>query len=189
MASRVAICNLALAKIGEQLIESLTGRSKAAEVLNAIWDPIRDAVLRDFEWNFAAKRASLPALVEVPAFGFALQYQLPADCLKVREVLNAEAWSVEGRRILTDAEAPISIRYTAQVTDTGLFDVLYVDALACRLAVECATALTNSNTKAEAAYSLYTKALSRARLADAEESLAATEDVSSWITARDGGGF
>ena len=59
MASEVQICNLALAKIGDQQITSLTENSKAGRLCNLVYEPLRDATLRAHPWNFAITRETL----------------------------------------------------------------------------------------------------------------------------------
>ncbi len=90
--SEVSICNLALQDVGRGLaITTLDENSQAARVCRLRYPFARDTCLRAYDWNFAAWRASLPALAAAPAFGFANAYQLPPDCLFVREVGEARA--------------------------------------------------------------------------------------------------
>ncbi|MCG8548238.1 MAG: hypothetical protein MJE12_28905 [Alphaproteobacteria bacterium] len=185
MVSTVDICNRGLQKLGERKITSLDDDVKAARECKRAFELVRDAVFRDHPWNSLLARASLAALSEAPAWGFGHQYQLPADCLRVLSVDGRSEWRVEGRRILTDAGAPLNILYVRQETDPMLYDLLLVEALASRLAAELAEPLTQSNTKKEFAERQYLDVLSRARRADAQESSARTLTRSSWLEARD----
>lgn len=140
------ICNLALAHLGEGPITSLVEDTAAARACELHYAPTREATLRSHRWNFAQARATLPRLVEAPSFGWAHQYELPADCLRVLEVneseagdLVSEAYVIEGRRILTNADE-VRLVYLRRVEDEGAFDGLFVEALALRLAI----ALTES---------------------------------------------
>ena len=185
MVSTVDICNRALQKLGERKITSLDDDVKTARECKRAFELVRDAVFRDHPWNSLLARASLAALSEAPAWGFATQFQLPVDCLRVLEADTSHDWQVEGRKILSDAGAPLNILYVRQETDPTQYDLLLVEALAARLAAELAEALTQSNTKKEAAERQYLDVLSRARRADAQEGTARQLTRSTWLEARE----
>lgn len=198
MASQVEIANRALTKIGEARIISLSDDVEAARVISSIWDVARDAELRVRNWNFSIKRESLAALSAAPSWGFQVQYQLPSDCLRVLQVgefypgpsmsdyrNQSEAmWQIEGGKILTDYEAPLKIRYVSRVEDTGLWDALFVEAFACRLAVESCERITQSNTKRDLAWNEYQQAVKAAVRADAIENPPEPLPDDSWMLSR-----
>ncbi|WP_282609468.1 hypothetical protein [Pelagibius sp. Alg239-R121] len=184
MTSRVEICNRALDKLGSAPIVSLQDNVKSARACARMFDGVRDAELREHYWNFAVVRKSLPALEEVPVYGFARQYQLPGDCLKVIEVYPPGDWKVEGRRVLTDLPAPLRISFVQRAADASEFDALFVEALAARLAVELCETLTQSNTKKRMALDDYAQAIRRARRIDAIEGTPDALEETSWIKAR-----
>ncbi len=170
--SEVAICNLALQDVGRGLaITALDENTQAARVCRLRYPFARDACLRAYDWNFAAARASLPALATAPAFGFANAYELPPDCLFVRTVGEADdcTWLVESGALLTDDGAPLKITYTRAVTDPVLFDPLFAETLAVRIASEIAVSLTESTAKAQALWQVYQQKLAEARRRDALE--------------------
>ncbi len=198
MASQVEIANRALTKIGEARILSLSDDIEAARVIDAQWDIVRDAELRARNWNFSITRTSLAALVATPAWGFDLQYQLPSDCLRVLQVdefypgpsmsdyrnASEATWQIEGGKILTDLEAPLKIRYVARIEDTGAWDALFVEAFACRLAVEICERITQSNTKRQLAWDEYKEAVRMAVRADAIENPPEPLPDDSWMLSR-----
>ena len=184
MVSTVDICNRGLQKLGERKITSLDDDVKAARECKRAFDLVRDAVFRDHPWNSVMARASLPKLSDAPAWGFANQFQLPVDCLRVVEADTTDDWQVEGRRVLSDAGAPLNILYVRQETDPAQYDLLLVETLAARLAAELAEVLTQSNTKKEMAERQYLDLLARARRADAQEGSARRLTGSSWLDAR-----
>lgn len=156
--SDVSIANRALTKLGSARILSLSDNSEPARVINSLYEAVRDAEVQRHRWKFAIRRTSLPALVDAPAFGYSYQYELPADHLALIQVgewyvpaVNKQVarWSVESGRILTDAPAPLPIRYIARVTDPALFDPLFAEALAARIALEACESITQSQTKYE----------------------------------------
>lgn len=164
MASSVDIANSALTKLGEDRIMSLTDNVKAAREINAVFELRRDKLLRTYGWSFAMKRASLPALDEAPAWGYAYAYQKPSDCLRFVQVndyfcipslsdykagVDTEPYRIEGQTIATNFSAPLKVRYIRRVTNSGEFDACFIEAFAADLAFECCEAITQSNTKKE----------------------------------------
>jgi hypothetical protein len=190
--SEVAICNLALAEVGSGAeIVSLDEPVQAARACRRRYPYARDAVLRSYDWNFASRRATLPALDGPPPFGYAAAFLLPVDCLLVRSVYDAgpRGWEIEDRRILADAPAPLRITYTARVTNPMTFDVLFTDALITRLAADLAVQLADSPSRAASLHQLYREKLALARARDSDEGTSIRSPRSSWLDARFEPGF
>lgn len=181
MASQVDICNRAATKLGAKRITSLLEDSKTARAFNSMWDTVRQAELSKRYWNFALARTSLAALGTDPAWGFAHQYQLPNDYLKLVQVndifvapglvdyrqADDSAYLIEGEAILTDFNAPLKIRYVRDITDTGLFDPLFVELMASKLAYEACYEITQSRDGQRQAAEDYKAALKEATLSNA----------------------
>lgn len=193
MSSKVSIANRALAKLGDDRILLMTDDVKSARTLNAMFDEVRDAELRRARWKFAIKRDSLPALTATPAWGFAYQYPLPADYLAMVQVNDFYAsngskrkppYSIEGGKILTDYPAPLKVRYVSRVDNTASFDPLFVEVLACKLAMESCETLTQSETKYGRCAEAYKFALSEAIRQDAIETAPDELPWGSWLDAR-----
>lgn len=198
MASKVEIANRALTKLGQARITSFSDDSKAARAVSAIWDTLRDAELRARRWSFAIKRDSIAALSSTPSWGFDYEYQLPSDFLALIEIdegydvanLNdyigtpAAPYSIEAGKILTDLEAPLDIRYAYRVTDTAQWDATFVEAFACRLAMELAEDMTQSNSKRQLAFDEYREAIRAAVRANAIERPPVALPDDSWMLSR-----
>lgn len=198
MASQVEIVNRAIIKLGGETVTSLEDNKKSARVFSALWDTVRKAELSRAYWNFATQRASLPALGDVPDWGFAYQYQLPSDYLKLMQVNDVfvapgladyrqsddSPWAIEGQAILTDFGAPLKIRYVKDITDTGLFHELFVEMLASKLAFEGCYAITQSREGQRQASDDYKMALKEARLSNAIERPPVGLPDDSWILGR-----
>ena len=166
------VVNLALIDLGADRITSLDDDNNRASLGATLYPQARDEVLRSHPWNSATARARLAALATAPAFGFAAQYQLPADCLRVLRVNDAEAedlWKVEGRVLLCDLGAPLDILYVQRVTDPSGLDPLLVSAIAAQLAMRLARALYQSDTMAESMRRIYVDRLREARSMDGQE--------------------
>jgi hypothetical protein len=187
--SEVAICNLALQEIGRgMMITALDENTQAARACKLRYPYARDATLRGYDWNFAGARVALPKNATAPAFEFANAFDLPADCLRVRAILDGEAddWKVEGRQIVTDLGDPIQVKYTRRVTDPAQFDPLFVAALAARVAADIAISLSESTAKAQGLWQLYMGKLQEAWKNDAQEGQPDALPQGSWLGARFG---
>lgn len=198
MASEAEICNLALQKLGEDnRITALTDNTKAARELAVAYAPMRDAELRRHPWKFSLKRADLTALATPPNPSFyASQYLLPGDFLKLLELVDYRTpyptapeqyqfgSAAEGTVIETDFGSPLRIRYAALVTETARYDPLFVQVLACSIAMQVCEPLTQSATKKEKIEREYRYWVEEAELADAIEKPPQPLLESSWIMER-----
>jgi len=198
MASQVDIANRALTKLGAARIISFADDNKQARAIFSMFEIVRDAELRSHIWSFSVKRASLAALVSTPDWGFQREFPVPSDCLRilmVNDVYNGPSledyrnqpvaeYSLEGNKILTNFPAPLKIRYVSRVFDTTQWDSMFVEAMACRLAMELAEDLTQSNTKRELAQSEYVAALRNAIRSNALEQPAQDLPDNSWLLGR-----
>lgn len=189
MTSEVDICNRAGALIGAERISSISPPEDVefAYICAEIYDDVRDTVLRSHPWNCAVKRVSIGKDVATPAYGYAFQYTLPSDNLRVLEMDSEtplDAWEVESGKILTDRDSPIAIRYIWRETDPNKYDSLLVMAIAARLALESVERVTQSNTKKADIAKIYDAALKDAKGVDAKEGSQVDLQEDPWITAR-----
>ncbi len=192
--SVVSICNTALDLLGVDPITSLADDTKAARFCARNYERVRDAVLRAYPWNGAMARASRAALADAPAWGYARQFQLPegpdpAYCLRVLSI-NGEidlglTYRIEGRRILTDVDAPLAILYIARLDNPALYDALLVDAIAARLALDAAYPLAGSVSLGQSLSQAYSEKIAEARQVDAQEGTAADALIAGdWLESR-----
>ena len=195
MASEVSTANAALRKLGENRILLLSDDNKAARTINGMFDDVRDQELRRARWKFALKRDSLPALVAAPAWGYAYQYTLPADFLALVQINDyylrsgtkqKGPYALEAGLILTDYPAPLKIRYIARIETVAQWDPLFVEVVACKLAMEAAETLTQSETKRARAAEEYKFAFREAVRQDAIEAPADELPWGSWLDSREG---
>ncbi len=196
MAAPVDIVNRALVKLGEAMISSLEGPSKPARLASSMFETVRDAVISTHAWNFAKDRKMLTSLADKPAFGWAHQYLLPADCLRVLEAGswpqavmadyiggNTQAYVLEGRNILTNLGPTLNLTYLRRIEDAGYFPPSFVDALACKLAVEMAEGLSASGSKRELAWKEYDQAVREARRVNAIQLPPQSVQDDTWVAA------
>ena len=198
MASQTDIANRALTKLGAARITSITDSNKSANVMAVLWDTVRRSELRRSFWSFAITRASLPMLSTAPAWGFAGAFQLPVDYLRLVQVNdtflvpgaddyvtgNNSAYAIESGQILTDFSAPLKIRYVSDVTDTGLWDPLFDEVMATKLALEAVEQITDSNQKKQILAQEYKDVMRIAVQAGAIERPPESIPDDSWISRR-----
>lgn len=194
MASVVGVCNRALQKLGtSSRIVSLSDDSKHARALNASYEAVRDALLRDHAWNFAKKRVQLAASATTPDFGKANAFPLPANFLRLLAPdpgynLNSHDWEIENHEgalaILSDDDAPIDVRYIERVTDPNLMDALFLELWATDLAFELCKEITGSNAGKEALRADRKRILSDAKRTNAIENVASQPPDDPWVTVR-----
>jgi len=161
--STVSISNQALGWLGLDSITSLDDPSKSAQLCKLNLPALRDATLEDVEWTFAQRRAILPKSTVVPLWGYASQFDLPADCIRVHyatqypdtyESSPIDQWVREGRAILANVDS-VYIRYTYRSIDPGEWSEAFCQSLAARLASVIAIAATNSREHMESMWKLY----------------------------------
>lgn len=168
MASRIDIYNLALYKLAQSIsVPAITDESKAADVLNRLWEPMRDLVLSERVWPWAMRSQALALTAEAAQPGWRFRYAYPEDCLTAYAVTDAGGLSNAGKlyrfassdylasvwgsgafdwdvsygeeqtTINTSVEQAYLV-YGARVEAVDRYPPQFVNALACRLAAEAA---------------------------------------------------
>lgn len=144
--SKTDICNNAIGRIGAQRIMDIDDEdSKSARICKNAYEINLREVLRLAPWNFAKDRVQLAELSTAPVFGWAKQYQLPTDFIRLIQFNDLDAWQdepsdfyeIEGRKLLTD-EDTARIEYIKFVDDPNQYDALFTKALVVLLASEIA---------------------------------------------------
>lgn len=194
MASQTEIVNNALTALGLKRVLSIDDESESAIVMKTLWTLKRDAELQAHAWSFAITRASLPAMVSAPEFGYAYQYQLPSDYLSMVEVGEdyvfytptdqRSLFAIEGRKILTDEGAPLRIRYVRRIENAGEYSPMFANALAYQLAMDACQRLTESSSKEEMLAKKYTMAIADAKRSNNIEKPPQKMPDDSWWLAR-----
>lgn len=184
MASEVDICNLALQRLGAKTISSLSDDSTAARECNRVYAHARDSELRAHPWSFARARVALAADSTDPSFGYAKQYTLPSDYIRILPTRDQSDLQIENGKILTDETAPLNLVYIKRETDPNKFDQLFIDLLVARIARDLAEKITQSKGKIEISQAIYEEMRKDARRINAQERPALEPPTDPWITAR-----
>lgn len=187
--SVVSIGNLALIKLGAAPIVSLSENSKNARAIAGCYETLRDRELRAYPWKFSITRAILAPDAVEPLFQYASAFPVPADFLRLlkpaRLGLDWHLENHEGRVcILTNDGTQLHIRYVRRVTDPTVFDPIFVEMLACKIAWHNAEAITQSNTKKAALMDEYRYHRAEARKTNAFEVNKQPQPVDEWLASR-----
>ena len=193
MATEAGICNSALAKLGNNRIVSLTEGTPAASLCLEQYARLRDHLLRQHGWNFAASRARLAQLSSMPAFGYRYQFALPADWMRTIGVYSAggagiteyatESGPAEGR-VLRTHYSEIYLRYVRRLTDPNVMDPAFREALAWRLAMELAVPLAKSGRLRDRMERGFEDALAVSKSVDGQDDPPQAVPAGDWVTAR-----
>lgn len=191
MSSVVDLYNQALSMLGDQPISSVTEDTEGARLCHRRYEYCRDSVLRAYPWNGTIVRVRLAQNAATPAWGYDHYYNLPADCLTVRKMQEADEdgadWKVEntgtGRAIATDSDT-CHIQYQKRITDLTQLEPLLREAIAARLAAEIAYPLTSSSTVQAQMWELYRMKLREAKGIDAQEGNQEYLVEDTWLNAR-----
>lgn len=186
--SEISICNSALIKIGADVISALSQDTKSARCLNAVFDQVRDEVLRSHPWNFAITRSSLTPTANTPVYEYDYEYSLPSDCLRVLgfdvdDDYETPEYVIEDGKILSNY-SEMKLRYVYRNEDPSSWDPMFAEALAWRLAQQVAYALTQSASVVAYAAAGYERALAFARSTDGSEGTLKGLIADSWTTSR-----
>jgi hypothetical protein len=185
-----SICNLALDKLGADPIQSLSAPIKPNEKLLARqYTHQRDAELRAHRWLFALEvRRLTPTGTPITndLDDVLYRYTMPTNAVRaIRQ--SGTTWQVRGRELLDPSSTTITVKFVMQ-TETALFDELFTEALACKLAEVCCEKITRSSDKVEQMRTMYKTAIDTARRINAfevgPEVFSSSEFEGSWDMAR-----
>ena len=183
MTGKVEIVNIALARLGEDSVQTLDEGTVPANMEKMLYDSARQAALRDYNWNFALATSSLARLSKsVPDFRFA--YALPADCLRVVRLIGGASFVLRGNAVHTDTESPV-LEYIRDVTDEAEFDSKFVEAFSYKLASDLAMSIKGSSELMASYANVYSTLLQQAAAESAREMSASLSD-NPYLEARNG---
>lgn len=158
-ATQVRIYNRALALLGSVArVNNVNDGQTATETFNELWPAAVREVQAEHPWNCCVEYATLNRGAAQAQGGYA--YQLPADCLRwLPWAADSEHWfegeEKKGKVLLADEGTTLFIRYIALNETVFEWPPHLVSAMAYRLAMDAAEAITQSEgikEKARVAY-------------------------------------
>lgn len=171
------IANQVADQIGELTFDNIEAPTTTEEaILNRNYHKVRQSVLRQHSWNFAAA-SMVVTRTGTPPFDWTDKYDLPADFVRFISVdgICAEdaelSYKIEGRSLLMNngGNASVKIRYVKDISEMPLWDSLAIDAFVLALAAKIAYKFTKSNTLAARLKQEYYEKLKEAVQADTAE--------------------
>lgn len=187
-ATAVSVCSNALLMLGAQTIASLDEENARATLAANLYESARDMVLRSHPWNCATKRVILAADTAAPAYGYAAQFTLPADFLRVVEVGDDNEdidWKVESGKLLASGTA-LKLRYIWKNTTESSWDSMLVHAMELQMAALMAYPITMSAAKEQLQLQKLEVFMKRCRAVDGQDDPAQQLGDERLLTARFG---
>jgi hypothetical protein len=195
VATKTGIANLTLSHLKNDTVPSIdppTAGLKAARIMSQWYDDTRREVLSESNWDFALKRAQLPAAADAPLFGWSAKYLLPADYIRISTIgdeSNPETdYEIEQGHILCNLAAPINIRYVFDQEDISTFSPKFIQAFIRKLAANTAYDLTGSRTMAAEKEAEYRDYVSDGKALDSQQNPPKLVHRSRWKAAKEGRG-
>lgn len=159
MASKVTICNMAIAAlgVGDLIVNVDTERSAEARACKLFYPEVVKEVLRDAPWTFATKTVDLSLIEENPTDEWAYSYTYPVDCVMARRIPSGLRTDTRKTRvpfriqegdassiIYTDLPSA-QLEYTRLVDDPSRFPSDMAAAVAYLLGVRIAPMVTGGD--------------------------------------------
>lgn len=174
MTNNTDLANHALGLLGETQVTNIEDQSsKAARTCRLFADAAIRETLRMGRWNCATKRVTLTIRQPAPISGYATNFTLPPDFIRLLEI-NGESvkdtdeyFEIEGNLLLMD-RADAWIRYVAEIP-IGACDPLLQAAIVAKLASKIAIPLTARIEQMQSMEQIFRLRMSEARQIDAVE--------------------
>ena len=150
--SALDIASRALLKLGAQSINGFDDGSTEAELANALYAPVRDAMLSAYPWSFATTQGTLARLATAPIADFSYAYQLPDGFLRALSAgLEGRGrglqYRIIGQSLHTDADN-VTLSYIFRI-DEAATPPFFDQALIARLAGELCLPLTENTSRSD----------------------------------------
>ena len=161
--------------MGKSPINSFQESGDLARLCSNLYATERDSLLRENDWNCAIKRDLLAPVADSPPFGFASQFALPSDFLRMVSIddyrigsPNCRDFRIEGRRILASGTV-LPIVYVFRNDQESTWDAKLIELMTARMLWKLAYPVTQSTTLRDELKSEYTQMARMARSIDSQE--------------------
>lgn len=202
MTTVVDICNLALARIGDEAtVSSIDPPEGSAQATHCarFYPMARDTLLDAYNWVFTVTRTSLNQLSAAPASGWLYAFVPPANSLGIIAMFlpgavndnNPQPFSLEtlsdGTEVIyTNFLSPVCL-FNKRATDPSVFPPLFVEALVWQVAGNLAGPVIKGSEGMKAAQQCYGMAASylvKAMTNDAQQRKVTIPHVPSFMDVR-----
>lgn len=172
-------------------LSSFLDASQQAEDARAHFTSAMGVCLEAADWSFASALVTLPqAYSGNEAVDDALPYiyQLPPNCLLVREVRTSVGfarWRRDAAFLRADRPAPLVVRYTREIVDEARLPQTFQHAVSALMAALLAPRWVSSRTKTADLHVNATDAMGAAKRADQRQASSARYDGNPGYTGDD----
>jgi len=184
LTTNIDLANKALIRVGHNTLLTLTDARKSARIINSNIEDWKDEVFKMHNWNELKTRANLAADPTAPLFEFDRKFQLPSDLIHLMDVYLDEEWIQEGNFILTNAYAPLQIRYIRRPDGENIRDPGLIDALVSKIAYEIVESLTQNRSKRQEVKQHWQDVQSMAKKRNSMENSPKDNEEDPWLTVR-----
>ena len=172
MLTKIDLCSMALLKLGEAPIQSLTDDTAASRLSRTLFDPVIDALLASHVWRFACRTYELTRNTDG-------DFLIPAECLRVVKSHG----EIQGNKILCPGADTLTIVGMSRVTPDA-FPGYFASLAATRLAMEFCIPLLGEQNVFRMLAALYETELQSAKFIDSTTSASKAIDNFSLISTR-----
>lgn len=199
--TKLQVWNWALRRIGERTLQSELEDNATADLMREIYDLNRRSLLRSYPWSFCQNTAQLTEISEEPP-DYLYTYAKPSDALFITKVIaqnddvvaswdydrlrwigNTDEWEVRRDDKVYSNIPGLIVKYTVDIDDESLFDDIFADALAWRLAQEIAMPITRMPELQTNAANGYIQTMQMARGMDGAQSSTDLAIARDWVHA------
>ena len=165
-------CSRALVRLGATPITSFNDETAESEIANALYVPVRDALLSAYPWTFACAQLELTKLSAAPEADYLNAFQLPIDYLRVISAGDGAKgrginYRISRDQLHTNADA-VTLTYIYQPEEES-FPPFFDMAIIARLTAEFCIPVTESTSRSDVFYKLANEEFARARQIDAQQ--------------------
>ena len=171
MLTTIDLCSMALLKLGERPIQSLSDDTTTSQLARMLFDPVIDSLIAIHPWRFATRQIELTAASDG-------NFIIPSDVLRVLKTTG----QVVGNQIIASSEK-LNILATVRVP-VEKFPSYFASVAATKLAMEFCIPLSGDQTVFRMLVALYESELQSAKFIDSTTSASADIDKFSLINTR-----
>jgi hypothetical protein len=193
------VCNLALLKIKQSSISSLTEDSMQAKACNRVYEQSKSALLSEYNWSFAIARKVLTVVTDnsrLPnetdddynrrrdptLFEYVRRFQLPESFLRLAAVYNSfngpvyavtgckPPFTLEGGFLLSDLSI-VKLKYVEDREDISKFSPQFIDCLILNIALRLTETFNDSGAYLQQLQSEYLLQLDKAKSSDCQQTM------------------
>ena len=172
----IGLCARALVRLGAAPITSFDDDTAESEIANALYAPVRDALLSAYPWTFATGQIEMTKLNDAPVADYQNAFQLPLDFLRAISAGYGGSQGQNGRglnyrisrgQLHTNAESVV-LTYIYR-TEEESFPPFFDMALIAQLSAEFCIPVTESTSRSTALAKSAKAEFIRARQVDAQQ--------------------